>query len=74
MTRGENSGTTLAHDHVVRVWTGPVRLTGGAARVQREIALPAAWNRARLEVVAFVQDERTGGVLQALSARQCAGS
>ncbi|OGA13244.1 MAG: hypothetical protein A3H33_03955 [Betaproteobacteria bacterium RIFCSPLOWO2_02_FULL_65_20] len=74
VTRGENSGTTLAHDHVVRVWTGPVRLTGGAARVQREIALPAAWNRARLEVVAFVQDERTGGVLQALSARQCAGS
>ena len=72
--RGENSGVTLAHDHVVREWIGPVRLTAGAARVQREIALPAAWNRARLEVVAFVQDERSGGVLQALSAQQCAGS
>ena len=74
VTRGENSGVTLAHDHVVREWIGPVRLSGGAARVQRDIALPAAWNHARLEVIAFVQDERTGGGLQALSAQQCAGS
>jgi hypothetical protein len=58
----------------LREWIGPVRLTGGAARAQREITLPAAWNRARLEVVAFVQGERTGNVLQAVSARQCAGS
>jgi Uncharacterized secreted protein len=72
VTRGENSGATLAHDHVVREWIGPVRLTGGAAQVQQEIALPAAWNRARLELVAFVQDERSGSVLQALSAQQCA--
>jgi hypothetical protein len=74
VTRGENSGATLAHDHVVRAWFGPVRLSGGAARLRRDIALPAAWNRARLDVVAFVQDERTGGVLQALSAKQCAGA
>ena len=74
VARGENGGATLAHDHVVREWIGPVRLVAGAARVQREIALPAAWNRARLEVVAFVQGERSGGVLQALSANQCAGS
>ena len=74
VTRGENSGVTLAHDHVVREWIGPVRLIGGAARVQRDITLPAAWNRARLEVVAFVQDGRTGSVLQAVSAHQCAGS
>lgn len=74
VTRGENRGVTLAHDHVVREWIGPVRLTGGAARVQRDVALPATWSRARLEVVAFVQDERTGEVLQAVSAHQCAGS
>ena len=74
VSRGENSGVTLAHDHVVRVWVGPVRLIDGAARVQRHIALPAAWNRAQLELVAFVQGERTGGVLQALSAQQCASS
>ncbi len=72
--RGENGGVTLAHDHVVRAWIGPVRLTSGMARVQRDIALPAAWNRAQLEVAAFVQDERTGGVLQAVSAQKCAGS
>ena len=74
VTRGENDGVTLAHDHVVREWIGPIRLAGGAAQAQREIALPAVWNRARLEVVAFVQDERSGSVLQALSAQHCAGS
>lgn len=74
VTRGENAGTTLAHDHVVREWIGPIPLAGGAARVQREIALPAAWNRARLELVAFVQDERSGRVLQAVGAQQCARS
>jgi hypothetical protein len=74
VTRGENSGVTLTHDHVVRAWIGPVSLGTGTVRVQRQIALPAGWNRARLELVAFVQDERTGAVLQALSARQCAGS
>jgi hypothetical protein len=42
--------------------------------VQRDVVLPAVWNRAQLDVVAFVQDERSGGVLQALSARQCTGS
>jgi hypothetical protein len=72
VTRGENSGATLAHDHVVREWIGPVRLVAGNVRVQREIVLPAAWNRQRLEVVAFVQDERSGGVLQALGAQHCA--
>jgi hypothetical protein len=72
--RGENSGITLAHDHVVRAWIGPIRVAGGAARVQREIDLPATWNRSRLELVAFVQNERSGGVLQALNAKQCAGS
>jgi hypothetical protein len=74
VTRGENSGATLAHDHVVREWIGPVRLVAGAARVQREIALPAAWNRAHLELVSFVQGQHSGNVLQAVSAHQCAGS
>jgi hypothetical protein len=74
VTRGENGGVTLAHDHVVRAWIGPVRLSNGVARVQRDIALPAAWNRARLEVAAFVQSERDGSVLQAVRAQQCAGA
>jgi len=74
VARGENSGVTLAHDNVVREWIGPVRLNDGVARERREIALPAGWNRARLAVVAFVQDLRTGKVLQAVAAQQCTGS
>jgi len=74
VTRGENSGATLAHDHVVREWIGPVPVIAGKAQVQREIALPAAWDRARLELVAFVQDQKSGGVLQAVRAQQCTGS
>jgi hypothetical protein len=71
--RGENGGATLSHDHVVREWIGPIRLSGGTALVRREIALPPVWNRMRLEIVAFVQNERTGSVLQAVSARPCTG-
>jgi hypothetical protein len=73
VTRGENAGVTLAHDHVVREWIGPIPLREGIARAQREIALPAGWNRAHLDVVAFVQNQRTGSVLQAISARDCTG-
>lgn len=74
VTRGENSGATLAHDHVVRAWIGPIALVAGATRVQRDIALPQAWNRAHLELAAFVQDVRSGKVLQAVRAQQCVGS
>ena len=73
VSRGENAGATLEHDHVVREWIGPISLAGGSARVQRDIRLPAAWNRSQLALVAFVQDERSGRVLQALGGR-CTGS
>lgn len=72
--RGENGGATLAHDHVVREWIGPVPLLAGRAELQRELKLSSGWNRRRLELVAFVQDQNSGSVLQALSAQQCAGS
>jgi hypothetical protein len=74
VARGENSGATLTHDYVVREWIGPLRLAGGVAHAQREITLPAAWNRAHLDLVAFVQDDGTGRVLQAVSAQACARS
>jgi len=74
VTRGENSGVTLAHDYVVRQWVGPIRLSDGAVRARHEIALPANWNRKKLAVVAFVQNQRTGSVLQAVQAQQCAAS
>ena len=64
---GENRGAVLAHDHVVREWLGPFPLSDGATQVRREIRLPSDWRRERLELVAFVQNERTGAVLQAAS-------
>ncbi|MEP6658010.1 MAG: DUF1223 domain-containing protein [Betaproteobacteria bacterium] len=74
VTRGENAGSTLAHDHVVREWIGPIRLAAGALRTRREVAIPATWSSTRLNVVGFVEDETTGGVLQAISAGNCAKS
>lgn len=71
---GENRGATLAHDHVVRQWLGPFRLRDGATQVRREVRLPPDWRRERLELVAFVQDARTGAVLQAVRAAACPGS
>lgn len=73
--RGENSGATLGHDDVVREWIGPVAFSDGRAAVRREVALPPHWRRDRLGVVAFVQDARSGRVLQAVAASsQCARS
>jgi hypothetical protein len=69
VARGENAGVTLEHDNVVREWIGPVRLGAHGARVQRDIRLPVAWQRSRLELAAFVQDQRTGRVLQAVDGR-----
>lgn len=74
VTRGENGGATLVHDHVVRTWIGPLHLTGGAIHAQRDIPLLAEWNRAQLDVVAFVEDETTGVVLQAVNAGRCVRS
>jgi len=39
--------------------------------VRQRIAVPATWDAAHLEVVAFVQDRRTGVVLQAVSLPSC---
>ena len=74
VTRGENAGATLGHDHVVREWIGPLRLTDGAVRTQREITIPPTWNVARLNIVGFVENEKTGDVLQAVSTGNCARS
>lgn len=71
--RGENRGETLTHDHVVREWIGPIGLRDSSTRATREIRLPEAWHRDRLEIIAFIQNERTGAVLQALHTGSCVG-
>jgi len=71
VTRGENGGATLHHDHVVRSLIGPIAFADGKAALNQRIALPADWNRGGLEVVGFVEDSASGAVLQAATTGQC---
>ena len=59
---GENRGKTLSHDEVVRLFAGPYALPNA------EIAMkvPAGVERNRASMVAFVQDERDGSIVQAI--------
>lgn len=72
---GENSGVTLHHERVVRQWIGPVPLVAGQAGIRREIrvdAADAAHSPAdRFGVVAFVENDATGDVLQAADLAAC---
>jgi hypothetical protein len=60
---GENRGETLRNDHVVRAWSGPLALHGGAVKW----ALPAGVAARDAQLVAFVQRSSNGEVLQAVS-------
>jgi hypothetical protein len=69
VTAGENRGVTLRHDFVVREWWGPIALDGsGKTEVQRPINARGVGNGG---VAAFVQNRRTGEVLQALALPAC---
>jgi hypothetical protein len=68
---GENRGATLKHDHVVRHWLGPIPLEAGTATLARTLALTPEQSRKGVAVVAFVQDTRSGEVLQAASTGPC---
>jgi len=70
--KGENAGRTLRHEHVARTWIGPIALHNGAVTVHRELALPDAGGATRWELTAFVQDEHTGKIVQALGLQPCA--
>lgn len=74
VSAGENSGRTLAHEHVVRRLLGPLNLTGQGLEITRDLGLETSWNKARLGVVAFIQSTRDGRVVQALSVQHCAAS
>jgi hypothetical protein len=66
---GENKGETLAQNFVVRD-VAEFRGTGTIAGSFRFMP-KANWNPERLALVAYVQDPRSGRVLQALSAPAC---
>jgi hypothetical protein len=65
---GENSGSTLHHDYVVRAWRGPYAV---GVPLKETIALPATWKRGDLGAAAFVQDKASGEILQAISLPLC---
>ena len=71
VSAGENRGVTLSHDHVVREWIGPIALRDGKADIAQSVKTGSSWNSAHLGIAAFVQDLRTGQVLQAVGASQC---
>jgi hypothetical protein len=68
---GENRGAVLAHDHVVRQWLGPIPITAADATVARSVSLTPEQAAKGLSVVAFVQDTRSGEVLQAAATGAC---
>jgi hypothetical protein len=71
---GENRGKRLPHDFVVRALAGPYTVgRDGTAVLDHRLMLDPGWKPADLGVAAFVQNERTGDVLQALSLPQCGG-
>lgn len=59
---GENRGKTLGHDEVVRVFAGPFALP----QARFELKIPPRVDAGKASVVAFVQDERDGSVVQAV--------
>jgi hypothetical protein len=71
VSAGENRGVTLSHDHVVREWIGPIALNGDQVDFRRAVTTRSSWNAAQLGIAGFVQDLRTGQVLQAVGASQC---
>ncbi|HSO07487.1 MAG TPA: DUF1223 domain-containing protein, partial [Pelomicrobium sp.] len=70
--RGENAGRTLRHNFVVRAWHGPHRLREApAARVSQRVSTVELAGYADANLVALVQNRRTGEVLQALALPLC---
>jgi hypothetical protein len=72
VTAGENGGRTLTHDHVVLEWQGPFTFgPGGTLSERRRLSLLPKGVPERSGVAGFVQDRRTGEVLQALLRSAC---
>ena len=69
---GENNGRTLHHDFVVRELVGPIPVDAqGNAQFQQTFNLKSGWKLQDSGVVAFVQNNRSGEVLQALALAAC---
>jgi hypothetical protein len=75
VTAGENRGARLAHDYVVLEWRGPYGFPASSPRLleRRELPLLPKAIPANSGVAAFVQDRRSGDILQALMLPACPG-
>lgn len=71
---GENTGSTLRHERVVRFWSPPVTVNASSGQTlwRQTLRLPGNWQRGNLGVAAFVQDPHAGEVLQAVAMPGCA--
>lgn len=71
---GENRGEKLVHDYVVRELVGPLVMeTGGRLNLMRHLNLKPEWKTKDSGVAVFVQNGKTGEVLQALALPLCSG-
>jgi hypothetical protein len=64
---GENRGKRLEHDFVVRDIAGPFP----KGSIAHSFALDKRWDRAKLGIASFVQDPKSGDVLQAVAKGLC---
>lgn len=67
---GENNGSELHHDYVVRELFGAYPVQGSDV-FSKQFNLNAAWKKRDAGAVIFVQDKQTGAVLQSLALRFC---
>ena len=68
VTAGENRGKRLEHDFVVRDIAGPLGIDAqGRIAFGHRFKIDPHWKQKDLGVAAFVQDARSGDVLQALA-------
>jgi hypothetical protein len=63
---GENAGRKLHHDHVVRALLS-ASPSGANQEARLRVSLSPGWRYPRLALVAFVEDEQSGEVLQAVA-------
>lgn len=69
---GENTGSLLKHDFVVRELIGPIRLpASGVLSIQHAFSVGTNWKLDDLGVTAFIQNATTGEVYQALQRPVC---
>jgi hypothetical protein len=59
---GENAGSTLRHDHVVRAFSGPHPAAMGSTRLRARSDV----DRAHSRIVAWIEDAHSGAVAQVL--------